>query len=241
VSAGAVAIPGFTLLDAGALAFFFLSWIAYGTLADRGRGSHSLHATVDVFRERWMREMVQRELRMLDALILANLVRGITFFASTAILLVGGLLALIGASELAVSALAAVPFAVPTPVALFQLKVLVLIGVFVYAFVKFVWAFRLTNYTSILLGAAPAPRPLDDETARYAAGLARLHGLGGRHFNQGLRANFFALAMLAWFLQPAAFLAATLLLLAVLWRRDFRSRSLKALRGVLEGTDPRSI
>ena len=90
MSAGAVAIPGFTLLDAGALAFFFLSWIAYGTLADRGRGSHSLHATVDVFRERWMREMVQRELRMLDALILANLVRGITFFASTAILPVAG-------------------------------------------------------------------------------------------------------------------------------------------------------
>ncbi len=229
------AIPGFTLLDAAGLVFFFASWIAYGLLADRDRGGRSLPATVDLFRERWMRQMVQRELRMLDALILANLIRGITFFASTAILVVGGLLALIGASDLAVSALAAVPLAVTTPVPLFQLKVLVLIGVFVYAFIKFVWAFRLVNYTSILVGAAPPPRPLDDETALYARELARLHGLSGRHFNQGLRANFFALAMLAWFLQPAAFLVATLVLLAVLWRRDFRSRSLEALRRIEEG------
>lgn len=228
----AESLPGFTALDAAALVVFFASWIAYGTLADRGR--RSLPAMVDRFRERWMREMVQRELRMLDALILANLIRGISFFASTAILLVGGLLALIGASDLAVTALAAVPFAVVTPVALFQLKVLVLIGIFVYAFVKFVWAFRLTNYTSILLGAAPPPAPLDDERERYARELARLHGLSGRHFNQGLRANFFALALLAWFLQPAAFVIATVLLVGVLWRRDFRSRSLGALRRIDE-------
>ena len=223
-------IPGFTLLDALALAVFFGGWIGYGLLADRGaRAGRALPATMDVFRERWARELMQRELRMIDALILANLIRGVTFFASTAILVVGGLLALIGASEVALEALAAVPFAVETPRPLFQFKLLVLIGVFIYAFVKFVWAFRLTHYTSILIGAAPPPRPLDERTERYASELARLSSLGGQHFNRGLRANFFALALLAWFLQPLALLLATLTMLAVLWRRDFRSRSLEAL------------
>ena len=40
---------------------------------------------------------------------------------------------------------------------LWEVKVLLLIGIFVFAFFKFAWAFRLTHYTAILIGAAPQP------------------------------------------------------------------------------------
>ena len=231
-------VAGFTALDAAALALFFAGWLAYTWFADHSRfAARGLPARVEAFRERWMRQMVQREARMIDMLILGNLVRGIAFFASTAILLAGGLLAAMGASDRAVEAMAQLPFSTPTPVPLWELKVLVLLGIFVYAFVKFVWAFRLTNYASILVGAAPPPAPLTDSSRRYAIEAATLSSLAGRHFNRGLRANFMALALLGWFLQPVVFMVATLLILWTLFRREFRSNSLAALNSIDPETD----
>ena len=51
-----------------------------------------------------------------------------------------------------------------------------------------------------------------------------------RDFNRGLRAYFFALAALAWFVHPLLFMVANVYVLYVLHRREFRSKSLKALR-----------
>lgn len=231
-------IAGFTLYDTAALALFFAGWLTYTWLADNSRFAvRGLPGRVESFRKRWMLQMVQREARMIDLLILGNLVRGIAFFASTAILLAGGLLAALGASEKAVQAMSELPFSTPTPVPLWELKVLVLLSIFVYAFVKFVWAFRLTNYASILVGAAPPPAPLTEHSRRYAREAAKLSTLAGRHFNRGLRANFMALALLAWFLHPLAFMVATLLILWTLFRREFRSHSLAALERIGDDED----
>ncbi len=52
--------------------------------------------------------------------------------------------------------LAELPFAVPSIKAVWHAKVLLLIVIFVYAFFKFAWAFRLTNNCAILIGAAPS-------------------------------------------------------------------------------------
>jgi uncharacterized membrane protein len=49
------------------------------------------------------------------------------------------------------------------------------------------------------------------------------------NFNHGLRAYYFALGMLAWFVSPLAFMAATLLVVGVLVRRQYRSESAQAI------------
>ena len=53
--------------------------------------------------------------------------------------------------------LAELPFAVESPPLLWDLKVLLLVVLFVYAFFKFTWAFRHYNYCLILLGAYRRP------------------------------------------------------------------------------------
>ena len=68
------------------------------------------------------------------------------------------------------------------------------------------------------------------EDSALAQRAARISSLAARHFNRGLRAYFFALAALAWFLHPALFIAMIVYVLYVLHRREFRSKSLKALR-----------
>jgi len=52
----------------------------------------------------------------------------------------------------------------------------------------------------------------------------------GRHFNHGQRAFFFALAFLGWFGGPFVFMAATAAVVVVIWRRQFASDSLRAVR-----------
>ena len=230
-------IPAFTPLDILALGCFLAGWIGYTAVADHSRWSaRSITAEMARYRERWMMQMLGRDLRIIDTSIVGNLLTGVSFFASTSILVVGGLVALLGAKEQAMATLAELPFAMPPEGRVWQLKVLLLIAIFVYAFFKFAWAFRLSNYCSILIGAAPlqgslAQRPeARPEAETHARRAARMVALVAFHVNHGLRAYFFALAALAWFIHPLALIATTVGVIGVLYRREFRSRALRTLR-----------
>ena len=224
-------MAGLTFWDTAAFAWFALCWAGYTAVADHSRWRrHSITVAMNRERRRWMTEMLARELRMVDIQIVGNLMRSLGFFASTTILVVAGLIAVLGASELAIEALAELPFAVPTTAAVWHVKVLLLVTIFVYAFFKFAWAFRLTNNCSILIGAAPAA-PADPTRAEaHAERAAVVIGLAAYHLNRGLRGYFFALAALAWFLHPAIFAIVSTWVVLVLYRREFRSRALRAVR-----------
>ena len=210
-------MTGFTPADAAALLWFALCWAGYTACADHGPWRrHSISVAMNRERRAWMDQMMARELRMLDTQILGNLLRSLGFFASTTILVVAGLIAVLGAAEQAIETLAELPFAVPSIKAVWHAKVLLLIVIFVYAFFKFAWAFRLTNNCAILIGA--------------------IIGLAAYHLNRGLRGYFFALAALAWFLHPVLFAVGSTWVVLVLYRREFRSRALRAIRRV--GTPP---
>jgi hypothetical protein len=119
------------------------------------------------YRALWARQMLQRDNRMVDTQIIANLMRSASFFASTTVLIIAGLIAVLGARERAMAVLADLPFAVASSTLLWDLKVLLLIVLFVYAFFKFTWAFRQYNYCLILVGCA-APSLLSAESLRSA-------------------------------------------------------------------------
>ena len=88
------------------------------------------------------------------------------------------------------------------------MKVIGLAVIFVYAFFKFAWSYRLFNYAAILIGGDAALGRGDDlEARRHAAQrAAAMTTVAGRHFNRGQRAFFFALAYLGWFISPWLFL-----------------------------------
>ena len=68
-----------------------------------------------------------------------------------------------------------------------------------------------------------------DEHEAYAERGAKLIATAGKHFNYGLRAYYFGLAALAWFVHPLLFIAATSLVVFVTYRREFRSTTLRTL------------
>src|SRR5262249_12348814 len=128
------------------------------------------------------------------------------------------------------SMVSALPFGIPVSRELWEIKTIGLILILVYAFFKFAWSYRLFNYVAILLGATPPA--IDKDTAEAEAHVERTANMfpaAGRHFNRGQRAFFFALGYLGWFVNPAIFLATTLVVVAVTARRQFASDSLAAL------------
>lgn len=224
---------GFSVLDWAALAWFVSCWIGYIRFADYTRWhQRSVSAQMDEYRCRWMRNMLRRELKVIDTGVQGNLLQGVAFFASTAIFVLGGLIAALGAGDRAMDLLSDLPFAVHDTQAGWKVKILLLVVIFVYAFFKFAWCYRLFNYCSILIGAAPLIDQPDPKADAFAEGIARIHGLAARHFNGGLRAYSFALGALGWFIHPLLFIIATAWVTGVLYRREFRSRSLRILRQI---------
>lgn len=221
-----------TIADLSALGFFLVAWIVH-SMAVRGRWIRrvSLTTAMNVQREAWMRTMAQRDLRMIDTSIMVGLQQGTAFFASSSLIAVGGCFALLGASDHVLTVLGDLPLSGPPSRPLFEIKVLGLITILVFAFFKFGWSYRLFNYCSILIGAVPMLREglhsPEMEAAVHRA--TRMNVLAGRHFNAGLQAIFFSLGYLGWFVNPSVFVVTTIILLAVLVRRQFFSAARMAV------------
>ena len=102
--------------------------------------------------------------------------------------------------------------------------------IFVYAFFKFAWSYRLFNYVAILLGAMPFERDKETpEAERHVQRTARLFEAAGRHFNHGQRAIFFALGYLGWFVSPYVLMVTTAAVVFVMWWRQFGSDARRAM------------
>ena len=222
-----------TPLDIASVIWFFVVWVGYSVVADSDRFQHlSVLGIMNEHRQRWMNEMLRRDMRMIDALIVNHLQSGIAMFASTSILVVGGLIACLGATEKAITVVSALPFVGQTSKLEWEVKILLLLLIFIFAFFKFVWSYRLNTYCAVLIGAVPSSADINAEAEDQASRAAKIANLAARHFNRGLRAFYFALAALSWVVHPVAFALATTWVAVVLYRRDFRSRSQQTIRGV---------
>jgi uncharacterized membrane protein len=222
---------GFTWLDLIALVWFFVWWLGYARFAEwHGKRVPSLLSAMQKYRRDWWVRTLERELRMIDTAIIANLSNSSTFFASTTLLILGGLLALLGTTEKVSAVVQGLPFNRQMSETAWELKILLLVGIFVYAFFKFTWSIRQFNIASVLVGAAPrVPRHAEDE-ASYIDRAWRVSHYAAEHFNYGLRAYYFALAAMTWFLNGWLFMGTTTWVVFVLYWREFRSDALNSIK-----------
>ena len=125
------------------------------------------------------------------------------------------------------------PFAVKTSVLVFDLKVLLLLGIFVYAFFRFTWSMRQYTFGALLVASAPEAKAFEAPQApsreAFADRAGRVVGLAAETFNDGLRAYYFSFAAMGWLFSPWVFMAATLGVVWVLYRREFKSDVLGVL------------
>lgn len=221
----------YSLVDIVAVGFFILEWSTYAiTLEYTAYGRDSLSARMNVYREVWIRRMVAREARIVDTHIMSSLQNGTAWFASTTLIAIGGALALLRATNEVMPVLQNLPIGISTSPGLWEIKCIGLILIFVYAFFKFAWSYRLFNYVAILLGATPPASKCDTpEAEAHVVRTTKLFGAAARHFNRGQRAFFFALGYLGWFVSPWVLLVTTAAVVIVTWHRQFASNAWRAL------------
>lgn len=221
-------------IDAAAILWFVLAVGGYRFIAELGPlKSRSIVGAVQAMRVQWLRTMAVRENRLMDAFLMNTLGQGNAFFASTSAIAIGGLATILPAGDRARALLDGMPLVVASTPIMWDIKVLFLIAIFVYAFFKFAWAYRLSHYTAILIGATPIETANNaEECRRHGEGIAALTGVAADHANAGLRSYYYAMAAFSWFLHPVLFMAATAWVVLILVRRDFFSRSKAIIAGM---------
>jgi len=218
-----------TPLDFLALAIFIACWLGYAWVVDRVPGvrARSVIAAMDRHRQRWTQAMLGRDNRIPDIAAIGNLMNSTGFLATTSIFILGGLVALLGSPDLGRQVVAALPYTAVPDQALWEVKIGLLLIIFINAFFELTWAMRQFNYASILVGAMPLGAAAEGLAA--AAVTARVLNRAARHFTTGLRSYYFGLAALAWILHPLVLVVASLMVLRELHRREFRSELRDAL------------
>ncbi len=222
-------LSSFSTSDFVALALFAAAWVGYSVLVDHGPLSRrTLTTAMDRQRRIWVEMMQSHEIRIADTNIVSGLQQGNAFFATASMLAIGACLAVLGSGDTVFAVLSDV--APNEPGELLETKMIGLALIFVYAFFKFSWGYRLIVYASIQVGALPPPNAVGTpEAARAIDRAARFLHLAARNFNRGQRAFYFAMAYLGWLASPWAMVAGTFAVIAVLAHRQFWSRPARAM------------
>ena len=86
--------------DALALAWFIAVWVGYAWYSRNAslRGA-TLLAVTNAWRRKWMLQVTQRDPRIVDGNIIQSLSSSPSFFASSTLIVIGGVLALFGATD----------------------------------------------------------------------------------------------------------------------------------------------
>ena len=219
----------FSWPDWVALAWFLACWLGYEQVVERGwSGRSSLMEETNRLRLDWGRVMLRREPRIVDVALIGNLLPSLSFYANTSIYIIAALFAALGALDQLMTTASELPFSRTISREGMELKLLVLLGVFIIAYFKITWSLRQFNLLSITLGSVPE-QASDEELERHAQKFVAVNACAGNDFNRGLRAYYFGMAVMSWMVSPWLFILSTIAIVIVLARREFSSPVLKAL------------
>jgi hypothetical protein len=165
--------------DLLAFGLFMAAWCGYTLIMDHlAHGLLGLNQHLKVLRIEWVRRMLDRDNRIMDTALVGHTIHSVTFFASTSMLILAGLVGMLGAVDTAHTMLSQFSFATPVSREFFELKILLLFGIFIFGFMKFTWAIRQYNYCCAMMGSAPmapldedVPEPCWRQLQRWPAGL----------------------------------------------------------------------
>jgi uncharacterized membrane protein len=217
--------------DWAALFVFGACWAGYAWFSEHSRwAAAGLIRSGHRFRLEWAYRMLEREVRVTDSTLIGNLVTSVTFYANTTIYIIAGLVAALGAADKLLTFTVDMAFGGAGNRELLEIKLMLVLASFVYAYFKFTWSLRQFNVLSILVGAAPLGQRDQPGIESYARRVAAANNLAGDDFNRGIRAYYFGLAASGWLLSPLSLGVLSVLILVVLYRRDYRSAALDVLR-----------
>jgi uncharacterized membrane protein len=226
----------YSVINVIAFVWFCLSWVGYASFAKyKAKRGLNLSSVLNRQRLDWMEQILGRDQRIMDAALVANLERNTSFLASTSILVLAGLLTALGIASSIDSVLQSLPFYEIKENSAFwiYIKIIMLILIYVYAFFALTWSMRQYGFASVMIGSAPSyEEAIKNQAlkAKYIYASSKVIDMAGHAYNYGLRAYYFSLAILPWFVSPSLFMLSTTIVVIVLYLREFHSRPYKVIR-----------
>lgn len=219
--------------------FWFLScWLGYSLFARKqAKKRNSLSSVLYRYRKEWVLKLSKSGMSEVDSDLLGSLERQVSFMASTSLLILASLVTVLSAASEDFMNMSSLQFVEEVSLEIVQMKLLLMIFIFVYGFFTFSWALRQYGFCFVLFGSS-------FNTVRYYKGheeyqpqavprdfkaVAKVLDRAAHSYNYGIRAYYFAMAALAWFINDWFFMAACAVIIFVLYRREFQSSSLQAM------------
>lgn len=228
-----------TTIDIIAFVWFLASWVGYTAFARYAAKNNStgISSVLYSFRKEWVLKLSTTGMSEVDAELLASLEKQVSFFASTSLLILASLVTVLSTASDVFMNISTLPFVDVVSLEVIQLKLMLLIVVFVYAFFTFTWSIRQYGFCFILFGSSFNTVKYYKDASGYSAtakdrnfvSMAKVLDRAAHSYNYGLRAYYFAMAVLAWFIGAPFFMFACAATVFVLYRREFKSSTLSAL------------
>ena len=216
--------------DIVAAVIFALCWLAYepALKAISTRRGAINHDMVQI-RAAWIRRMLTRDVRIMDANLLGQLLNSASFFASTNLIIIAAVAGVLFGGRAVIGNLGGLAIVAAAPLWVMELKIAVVLVTLSRGLLDFIWAIRQFNYCTALIGAAPDRDEIDlREAFVQATGDVLDPALSA--FNKGVRAYYFALAATAWIASPYAMIVAVLSAVVLLLRRQVASKAARGIR-----------
>jgi uncharacterized membrane protein len=231
----------FGLPHAVAVALILGLWGLYAPILKLiGRGS--LNSQLHAVRLRWlqMHQGIDREHRVIDAILLGHISSSISYFGSGTLIVLAGLvgtLANVNSLFLLTRELAFLDKAMSRE--LFTLYFALLVLILALCFFSFTYALRKMAYTFAMLGGLQAHRAESPEGKVMGEQSAVVLTEAVRSINAGIRGFYYAIAALFLFAGPYVAIGATLVITGLLYYRQLFSPTAVAIAkyvDVLKGT-----
>lgn len=179
----------------------------------------SLSSIMNMQRRRWVSNATRRETPF-DAILAGNIMGSVSLLASTSVLLVLAVFAVFGQVPAVLDTLSTLLVEHDFNVGDIQIHLMVMLAMFVIAFFAFTLSLRQFNHYCIMLGALDRDRVTSDEEIDA---ISRMSALGARNFNSGIRAYYFSVATVAWFVSEWLAVATCLATILIIAHREFFS------------------
>jgi len=217
-------------LDLFSVVWFVFVWLGYSLFSEaKGRKVNCLKGVRNSYIQRWMTSICHRDIRISDATLFTILERNVAFCASTSLFVLVGLLSALVNLESIAATFKQMSFFQHSSLDVLAAKLLLLVAVYIYAVFTFTWSMRQYNFVIMMVGAAPLDDASDELRTAYAKDVAGVLSLASNTFNHGLRSYYFSLAVLFWFVHAFAFIGLTFGVVCILYRREFASKTLRAM------------
>lgn len=195
-------------------------WLAYNyAVPFVERRTPSLSTIMTMQRRRWVANATRRE-SPLDAILSGNLMQSVSLLASTTMLIVLAIFAGFGAVPQLLETLNSLGLGHDVSAAAMQIHLLVMIAIFVSSFFAFTLSLRQFNHFCIMIGSISHDQPTSEEEIEA---ITMLNALAAKNFNNGIRAYYFAVPAVSWFVSPWMAIGVTVLTTGFIVHREFFS------------------